>query len=87
MKVVIQNPFTLSYLQTPGHWTSDINSAMIFKDSKSAFEFCAQHGLYDLQVALKFPDDKFDVEIPVVIGLPGGRQPGTYEGRQATAAP
>src|SRR5881296_3585559 len=85
MKVLIQNPLTLSYLQAPGQWTSDINSALNFKDSQSAFRFCAQHDLYDLQVALKFPDDKYDVEIPVVIGLPG-RQPATYERFQATVA-
>src|SRR5437879_4734761 len=65
MKVLIQNPLTLSYLQAPGRWTSDIDAALIFKDSKSAFLFCAQHGLYDLQVALKFPDGRHDVEIPV----------------------
>src|SRR5256885_85739 len=64
MKVVIQNPFTLSYLQSPGKWTSDLAIAKTFKDTRSACQFCAQHGLYDLQVALKFPDGKYDVEIP-----------------------
>jgi hypothetical protein len=87
MKVLIQNPFTLSYLQALGQWTSDINSAMTFTDTKSAFRFCAQHGLYDLQVALKFPNQRHDVEIPVFIGLPGGRQPESYERIQATTAP
>jgi len=87
MKVLIQNPLTLSYLQALGKWTSDIDSALVFKDSHSAFAFCAQHGLYDLQVALKFPDEKHDVEIPVLIGLPGSRQPAGYERLQATYAP
>ena len=87
MKVLIQNPFTLSYLQGPGKWTSDINSALEFKDSQSAFQFCVQHDLYDLQVALKFPDGKHDVEIPVLIGLPGVHQAPTYETHQATATP
>jgi len=86
MKVLIQNPFTLSYLQAPGKWTSNVNSALAFKDSKSAFNFCDQHGLYDLQVALKFPDEKHDVEIPVLSGLPG-RQSASYERFQATNAP
>ena len=87
MKVLIQNPLTLAYLQALGQWTSKIDSALTFKDSQSAFRFCADHGLFDLQVALKFPDEKYDVEIPVVIGLPGGRQSATYEGLQATIAP
>ena len=87
MKVLIQNPLTLSYLRAPGQWTSDINSALIFKDSHSAFLYCGQYGLYDMQVALKFPDERHDVEIPVLIGLPGGRQSAGYERLQATYAP
>jgi hypothetical protein len=87
MKVVIQNPFTLSYLQNPGQWTSDLAAAKTFKDTRSACQFCAQHGLYDLQVALKFPDGKYDVEIPVLSGIRGNRQPDTYERLQATLAP
>jgi hypothetical protein len=87
MKVLIQNPFTLSYLQAPGQWTSEVDSALNFTDSKSAFQFCDEHGLYDLQVALKFPDGRHDVEIPVFVGLPGTRQPETYERLQATSAP
>ncbi len=86
MKFLIQNPLTFSYLQALGKWTSDIGAALIFPDTQSAFRFCAQHGLYDLQVALKFPDERHDVEIPVLCGLPG-RQPATYERSQATNAP
>ncbi len=87
MKVLIQNPLTFSYLQAPGRWTSDVNAALAFKDSSSALLFCAEHGLYDSQVVLKFPDQRCDVEIPVLIGLPGGRQPDSYERSQATLAP
>ena len=87
MKVLVQNPFTLSYLQAPGKWTSDINRAMTFKDSKSAFQFCDQHGLYDSQVALRFPDERHDVEIPVLSGLPGARQSDGYERFQAINSP
>jgi hypothetical protein len=87
MKVLIQNPFTLSYLQALGQWTSDIDAALTFADSKSAFCFCDEHGLYDLQVALKFPDGRHDVEIPVFVGLPGARQPESYERLQSVSSP
>lgn len=87
MKVLIQNPLTLSYLQAPGKWTSDLAAALVFADSDSALRFCAQHRLYDLQVVLKFPDAKHDVAIPVLIGLPRGPQPATYEKLQATNSP
>ena len=87
MKVLIQNPLTLSFLQAPSRWTSDIDSALTFESSQSAFRFCVENDLYDVQVALKFPDQRHDVEIPVLSGLAGNRQPGTYEQYQATFAP
>jgi len=87
MKVLIQNPLTLSYLQDSGRWTSDINAAMTFENSQSAFRFCVENDLYDVQVALKFPDQRHDVEIPVLSALAGTRQPANYERGQATFAP
>lgn len=87
MKVLIQNPFSLSYLRAPGQWTSDINAALTFNDTRSAFLFCAEHSLFDLHVVLKFPEGRKDVEIPVLSGLPGNRQPSCYEGMQSTTSP
>lgn len=87
MKVMIQNPLTLSYLQAPGKWTSDINCALLFENTQSACRFCAEHDLYDLEVALEFPDHRHDVRIPVWTALPDNRQPASYERQQAIFAP
>jgi hypothetical protein len=65
MKVVVQNPLTLSYLQTPGTWTSDPEKAYSFHDSRSAIQFCLHNDMEDMQVVLKGEDDRFDVQVPV----------------------
>jgi hypothetical protein len=65
MKVLIQNPLTLSYLQNLGTWTSDPEKAYSFRDSRSAIQFCLHNDMEDMQVVLKGEDDRFDVQVPV----------------------
>jgi hypothetical protein len=65
MKVLIQNPLTLSYLENIGTWTSDPEKAYSFHDSRSAIQFCLHNDLDDMQVLLKSDDDRFDVQVPV----------------------
>ena len=65
MKVLIQNPLTLSYLHNVGEWTSDPAKAFSFRDSRSAIQFCLQNDMEDMQVVLKGEDDRFDVQVPV----------------------
>jgi hypothetical protein len=65
MKVLIQNPLTLSYLQNVGTWTSDPDKACSFGDSRSAIQFCLNNDMDDMQVVLKGPDPRFDVQVPV----------------------
>ena len=65
MKVLVQNPHTLSYLHNVGEWTSDPAKAFSFRDSRSAIQFCLQNDMEDMQVVLKGEDDRFDVQVPV----------------------
>ncbi|HZO85397.1 MAG TPA: hypothetical protein VFC26_09300 [Verrucomicrobiae bacterium] len=65
MKVLVQNPLTLSYLQNIGTWTSDPEKAHSFHDSRSAIQFCLNNDMEDMQVVLKGEDDRFDVQVPV----------------------
>lgn len=65
MKVLIQNPLTLSYLQEIGTWTSDEEKAYSFRDSRSAIQFCLRNDMEDMQVLLKGGDDRFDMQVPV----------------------
>ena len=66
MKVLVQDSVTLSYYQAPGSWTSDPESAMTFHDSHEAVQFCLEHDWREAQVVLKFEDNQYDVQLPVV---------------------
>ena len=79
MKVVIQNPFTLSYLQSLGKWTYHCEEAFPFESSARAIQFCREHELSDMQVVLKFPNGRFDVELPVSRGSERGGPLLVYE--------
>jgi len=70
MKVLVQNPLTLSYMQKPEGWTGNPEQASAFPDTRSAIQFCREHDLADMQVVLKFPDERFDVQLPVTFGAP-----------------
>src|SRR5688500_2656170 len=65
MKVLVQNPLTLSYFENVGTWTSDPDKAYSFRDSRSAIQFCLHHDMDDMQVVLKGPEPRFDVQVPV----------------------
>ena len=65
MKVLVQNPLTLSYFANVGKWTSDPEKAFVFKDSRSAIQFCLNHELADMQIVLKGPEARYDVQVPV----------------------
>lgn len=70
MKVLIQNPLTLSYFANDTKWTSDPDEAADFRDSRNAVRYCAQHGMLDLEIVLKFPDDRYDVHMPAWAAAP-----------------
>jgi hypothetical protein len=70
MKVLIQNPLTLSYLESEQAWTHDADSARDFKDSRSAVRYCSEHDLLDMEIVLKFLQDRYDVHMPAWAAAP-----------------
>ncbi|MCI0744274.1 MAG: hypothetical protein L0Y58_02610 [Verrucomicrobia subdivision 3 bacterium] len=73
MKVLIQNPLTLSYFEDDHKWTIDPEHALDFKDSRSAARFCSEHNLLDMEIVLKFPQERFDVHMPAWAAAPTGQ--------------
>jgi len=64
MKVLVQNPLTLSYFQNDDKWTNDPDTALDFKESRNAARYCSDHGLLDMEIVLKFPQERYDVHLP-----------------------
>lgn len=65
MKVLVQDPLTSYYFQNLGQWTADPELAFAFKDSRHAIQFCLNHDMANMQIVLKGPEERFDVQVPI----------------------
>jgi hypothetical protein len=70
MKVLIQNPLTLSYFAGERKWTARSDEAIDFSESRKAASFCLEHHLLEMQIVLKFHDDRYDVHMPAWTAIP-----------------
>ena len=86
MRVLVQNPLTLSYYLAPGLWTRDSEEALAFSNSQEAINFCVGQGLFNLQIVLKFPDDRYDIELPILVTREGQLQGHQYNRYAALSA-
>ena len=66
MKVLIQNPDNLLYLESVDRWSSDIRTALDFGNSDEAIAFCARHQIAPVQVVLQWEGLPYSISIPVV---------------------
>lgn len=86
MRVLVQNPLTLSYYLAPGMWTRDPEDACAFSNSQEAINFCVEQRLFNLQIVLKFPDDRYDIELPILVTREGQLQGHQYAHYAALSA-
>jgi len=66
MKVLLQNLKTKLFFKEIGIWTADIEKARDFPNSLNAINFCNANGLKDVQVLLKFKQERYDVALPLL---------------------
>jgi hypothetical protein len=66
MKVLIQNPQTLLYLQAADRWSPDVAEAFDFRNSDSAIQFCTAHGIEPVQVVLQWAGMPHSITIPIM---------------------
>jgi len=86
MKVLIQNPLTLSYFRAERKWTADPGEAWDFKDSRNAARFCAEHDMLGHEIVLKFPDARYDVHMPAWAAAPKRMERATPERHSSLAS-
>jgi hypothetical protein len=68
MRILIQNCKTKQYLTNDRDWTADQSGAAVFGSTTLAMKYSNAHRLTDVQVVLKFPEDRYDVHIPLTDG-------------------
>jgi hypothetical protein len=63
MRIVLQHKTTGLYFQDVGVWTHTSTDAMDFVSSSAAIEFCQINKIEDLQIVLKFEQERYDIVV------------------------
>ena len=75
MRILLQQKETDLYFKDIGTWTRESAEAMDFLSSTSAIDFCEANKISDVQLVLKFEEQRYDIVMPVVTepARPGSR--------------
>lgn len=65
MRILLQQKETGLYFKDVGLWTRVSVEAMDFVSSTAAIDFCAVNKILDVQLVLKFDEQKYDIVLPV----------------------
>ncbi|MEY2467298.1 MAG: hypothetical protein QOD03_1819 [Verrucomicrobiota bacterium] len=66
MRILIQQKESGLYFQDIGAWTADWNLAMDFHNSTAAIDFCVANKIHNIQLVLKFEEQRYDIVLPVL---------------------
>ena len=74
MRILLQRKDDGLYLEDIGAWISDSANAMDFMSSTSAIDFCIANKISNVQLVLKFDEQRYDIVLPVLPTHSGPRQ-------------
>ncbi len=66
MRIFVQQKETGLYFKDIESWTGDTSEAMDFLSSTSAIDFCVANRISEVQLVLKFDEEKCDIVMPVM---------------------
>ena len=66
MRILVQQKESGLYFKDIEGWTRDQSEAMEFLSSTEAIDFCAANELADVQLVLRFDEEKTDIVMPVL---------------------
>ena len=65
MRILLQNKQTGHYFRDIDAWVRDWATAMDFVSSTAAIDFCVTNKLNDVQLVLKFEEQRYDIVMPM----------------------
>ena len=75
MRILVQQKENGLYFKDIEGWTRDQSEAMEFLSSTEAIDFCVANKLSDVQLVLRFDEEKTDIILPVTSGLSRQKRP------------
>jgi hypothetical protein len=74
MRILLQRKDDGLYFEDIGSWVSDFANAMDFLSSTTAIDFCIANKICDVQLVLKFDEQRYDIVLPVLPAHTDSRQ-------------
>jgi len=65
MRILLQHKQTGEYFSDIDSWVKSSSDAMDFISSTAAIEFCVTNKLNEVQLVLKFDEQKYDIVMPL----------------------
>jgi len=67
MRILLQQKETGLYFRDVGSWDANPFEAMDFLSSTAAIDFCVSNKISNVQLVLKFDEQRYDIVMPVQI--------------------
>jgi hypothetical protein len=74
MKILLQQKENGLYFKDIDAWDANPSQAMDFLSSTSAIDFCVANKISDVQIVLKFEEQRYDIVLPVLTEQSGRRR-------------
>lgn len=74
MRILLQQKDTGLYFKDVGAWDADPGVAMDFLSSTAAIDFCVANKISNVQLVLKFEEQRYDIVLPVLPNRDDSRQ-------------
>jgi hypothetical protein len=66
MRILLQQKQTGLYFKDINAWDADPAEALDFLSSTAAIDFCVANKISDVQIVLKFDEQRYDIVLPVL---------------------
>jgi len=66
LRILLQQKESGFYFSQTGVWSPGSAEAMDFLSSSAALDFCIARDLSDVQLVLKFPEQRYEIVIPLL---------------------
>lgn len=77
MRILLQHKGTGLYFKDIEDWSRQSAEAMDFVSSTAAIEFCVANKISNVQLVLKFDEQKYDIVLPVIAQEARSNRPST----------
>ena len=65
MQILLQDRQTKQFVKPDEQWTDNASDGLTFHTCGRAFAYCSKRNWFDMDVVLKFQNERYDVRLPI----------------------